>query len=59
MMFFGVSELFVVVLPLTGLTRGMIGLPQPDARLPGAVVTHIASGRIVEEIALIERLRGG
>ena len=53
------SEMLVVLLPLTELTRGIVGPRELDALPPGAVVINIARGGIVDETALIERLRAG
>jgi len=53
------SDILVVVVPLTELTRGMLGAAQLD-RLPhGALVVNIARGGILDEAALLERLRDG
>jgi phosphoglycerate dehydrogenase-like enzyme len=53
------SDILVVVVPLTELTRGMIGAEQLDALPEGALVVNIARGGIVDEAALRERLRAG
>ena len=53
------SDILVVVVPLTELTRGMIGAQQLDLLPPGALVVNIARGGIVDEAALLERLRDG
>ncbi|MFF2486040.1 D-2-hydroxyacid dehydrogenase [Microbacterium sp. NPDC058062] len=53
------SDILVVVVPLTELTRGMIGAEQLDALPAGAFVVNIARGGIVDEVALSERLRDG
>jgi phosphoglycerate dehydrogenase-like enzyme len=53
------SDILVVVVPLTELTRGMIGGAQLDRLPPGALVVNIARGGIVDEGALLERLRDG
>lgn len=53
------SDFLVVVVPLTELTRDMIGAAQLDLLPPGAFVVNIARGGIVDEQALIERLRDG
>lgn len=53
------SDILVVVVPLTELTRGMIGAEEL-ARLPhGAFVVNIARGGIVDEDALRAGLRAG
>ena len=53
------SDILVVVVPLTELTRGMIGSEQLDLLPHGAFVVNIARGGIVDEGALIDRLRDG
>ena len=53
------SDFLVVVVPLTELTRGMIGAAQLDLLPEGAFVINIARGGIVDEAALLERLRDG
>lgn len=53
------SDYLVVVVPLTELTRGMIGAAQLDLLPDGACVVNIARGGIVDEDALLERLRDG
>ncbi|KQZ85163.1 hypothetical protein ASD56_02000 [Microbacterium sp. Root166] len=53
------SDILVVVVPLTALTRGMIGAAELDQLPPGALVVNIARGGIVDEQALLERLRDG
>jgi phosphoglycerate dehydrogenase-like enzyme len=53
------SDYLVVVVPLTELTRGMIGAAQLDLLPRGAFVVNIARGGIVDEGALLERLRDG
>lgn len=53
------SDILVVVVPLTELTRGMIGAAQLDQLPAGAFVVNIARGGIVDESALQERLRDG
>ncbi|MGF2950061.1 D-2-hydroxyacid dehydrogenase [Microbacterium alcoholitolerans] len=53
------SDYLVVVVPLTELTRGLIGQAQLDLLPPGACVVNIARGGIVDETALLERLRDG
>jgi phosphoglycerate dehydrogenase-like enzyme len=53
------SDFLVVVVPLTELTRGLIGAEQLDLLPHGAFVVNIARGGIVDEAALLERLRDG
>jgi phosphoglycerate dehydrogenase-like enzyme len=53
------SDVLVVVVPLTELTRNMIGPEQLDLLPHGAFVVNIARGGIVDEAALRERLRDG
>lgn len=53
------SDFLVVVVPLTELTRDLIGAAQLDLLPPGAFVINIARGGIVDETALLERLRDG
>lgn len=55
----GRSDFLVVVVPLTELTAGMIGAEQLDLLPRGAFVINIARGGIVDEAALLERLRDG
>ncbi len=53
------SDILVVVVPLTELTRGMIGAEQLDLLPRGAFVVNIARGGILDEEALRVRLRDG
>lgn len=53
------SDILVVVVPLTELTRGMLDADALDLLPPGALVVDIARGGIVDEAALLERLRDG
>ncbi|MFF2371221.1 D-2-hydroxyacid dehydrogenase [Agromyces sp. NPDC058110] len=53
------SDILIVVVPLTELTRDMIGAEQLDLLPEGALVVNIARGGIVDEQALLERLRDG
>jgi phosphoglycerate dehydrogenase-like enzyme len=53
------SDVLVVTVPDTPDTRGMIGRAELE-RLPrGAVLVNVARGRVVDEDALVEALRGG
>lgn len=53
------SDYLLVVVPLTELTRGLIGPAQLDLLPVDACVINIARGGIVDEAALLERLRDG
>jgi phosphoglycerate dehydrogenase-like enzyme len=53
------SDYLVILLPLTPETRGSIGARELDALKPGAYLVNLARGGIVDEQALLERLRSG
>jgi len=53
------SDYLVILLPLTPETRGSVGARELDALKPGAYVVNLARGGIVDETALLERLRSG
>ncbi|KQO96999.1 D-2-hydroxyacid dehydrogenase [Leifsonia sp. Leaf264] len=53
------SDILVVVVPLTELTRDMIGARELGLLPAGALVVNIARGGIVDEQALLDRLRSG
>jgi phosphoglycerate dehydrogenase-like enzyme len=53
------SDYVVVLLPLTPETRGSIGARELDFMKPGAFLVNLARGGIVDEDALLERLRSG
>lgn len=53
------SDVLVVVVPLTDLTRGLIGAEQLALLPEGAFVVNIARGGIVDESALLAALRDG
>lgn len=53
------SDVLVVVVPLTELTRGMIDAARLDRLPAGALLVNIARGGIVDEAAVLERLRDG
>jgi phosphoglycerate dehydrogenase-like enzyme len=53
------SDILVVVVPLTELTRGMIDARRLDLLPAGALLVNIARGGIVDEAAVLERLRDG
>lgn len=53
------SDVLVVAVPDTPETRGMLGWAELE-RLPrGAVLVNVARGRVLDEDALVEALRGG
>lgn len=53
------SDYLVVLLPLTPETRGSIGGRELDWMKPTAYLVNLARGGIVDERALLERLRSG
>lgn len=53
------SDVLVVTVPETAETRGMIGRRELALLPDGAVVVNVARGRILDEEALVEALRGG
>jgi phosphoglycerate dehydrogenase-like enzyme len=53
------SDYVVVLLPLTPETRGSIGARELDFMKPSAYLVNLARGGIVDERALLERLRSG
>ncbi len=53
------SDYLVVLLPLTPETRGSIGARELDWLPRGAALVNLARGGIVDEDALLERLRSG
>jgi len=53
------SDYVVVLLPLTPETRGSIGARELDFMKPTAFLVNLARGGIVDERALLERLRAG
>jgi phosphoglycerate dehydrogenase-like enzyme len=53
------SDYLVVLLPLTPETRGSIGARELDWLPQGAYVVNLARGGIVDEAALLERLKSG
>jgi D-2-hydroxyacid dehydrogenase (NADP+) len=52
-------DVLVLALPLTDDTRGMIDASVLDSMAPGARFVNIARGEVVDEDALIDRLRSG
>jgi phosphoglycerate dehydrogenase-like enzyme len=66
--FFGLDDLlfvareadyFIVVVPLTPETRGMVGAEVIFAMKPGAFLLNLARGPVVDEKALIQALESG
>lgn len=53
------SDYLVVVVPLTDLTRGMIGVEALAELKTGAVVVNVSRGGVVDEAALHEALADG
>ena len=53
------SDFLVILLPLTPETRGSIGARELDGMKPGAHLVNLARGGILDEHALLERLRSG
>jgi phosphoglycerate dehydrogenase-like enzyme len=55
----GQADIVVVIAPHTGATDRLIGAAQFDAMKPGAWFVNIGRGAIVDEEAMIERIRDG
>jgi phosphoglycerate dehydrogenase-like enzyme len=53
------SDVLVLSVPETPGTRGMIGRAELERLRPGAVLVNVGRGRVVDEDALVEALRGG
>lgn len=53
------SDYLVLTVPETGETRGLVGAEALGRMRAGAVLVNVARGRVVDEEALIEALRGG
>jgi phosphoglycerate dehydrogenase-like enzyme len=56
---FADSHAVTVHLVLSARTRGVVGAPELDRMPPGAILVNTARGPLVDEAALIERLRAG
>jgi phosphoglycerate dehydrogenase-like enzyme len=52
-------DYFIVVVPLTSETRGMVGAEVFSAMKPGAYLLNLARGPVVDEKALIRALESG
>lgn len=55
----GHADAVVLALPTTAATRGLIGRAELAAMRPSALLVNVARGRLVDESALVEALRGG
>lgn len=55
----GLADFFILSLPLTAKTRGLIGASTLNALKPGAVLINVARGGIVDETALLASLQEG
>jgi phosphoglycerate dehydrogenase-like enzyme len=53
------ADVVVLAAPLTEQTRGILSAPRLDLLQPRALVVNVARGALVDESALIERLRSG
>lgn len=53
------ADVVVVALPLTPATRGLLDAEMLAAMRPGARLVVIGRGGVVDEVALVERLRSG
>jgi phosphoglycerate dehydrogenase-like enzyme len=53
------SDIVVLSLPSTPMTRGMIGARELAGMKPGAVLINVARGDIVDEAALLDSLTSG
>lgn len=53
------ADVVVVALPKTSATAGLLGPDMLAAMRPGALLVVVSRGGIVDEEALVERLRGG
>ena len=53
------SDVVSLHLALNDATRGLLGRSQLERMRPGAMLINVARGALVDEAALIDRLRGG
>ena len=53
------ADVVVLAAPLTEETRGLLDARRMDALSPSAIVVNVARGALLDETALIERLRAG
>lgn len=53
------ADVVVLAAPLTEETRGLLDARRMDALSPSAIVVNVARGALLDEVALVERLRAG
>ena len=53
------ADVVVVAAPATGGTRGLLGAARLDLLPANAIVVNVARGTLVDEAALVDRLRAG
>lgn len=53
------SDVIVTVVNLSDKTHHMIGRAEFDKMKPGAIIINLARGGVIDEVALLEALRGG
>jgi phosphoglycerate dehydrogenase-like enzyme len=53
------TDLLILSVPLTGMTRSLVGDAELTALPPGAWVANIARGALIDEAALINALKSG
>jgi phosphoglycerate dehydrogenase-like enzyme len=53
------ADIVVLATPLTPLTRGVLSAARIDCLKAGAIVVNVARGALLDEEALIRRLKGG
>lgn len=53
------TDILAICAPATPETRGMVGAPELDALPRGAIVVNVARGALLDEEALIARVRDG
>jgi phosphoglycerate dehydrogenase-like enzyme len=55
----GKSDVVVLSAPLTGSTRRLIGRGEIEQMRPGAFLVNVGRGKLVDDDALVDALRGG
>ena len=53
------ADILVLATPLTKLTRNLIGAARLDCLPRGAIVVNVSRGALLDEVALVQRLRSG